>query len=444
MRHPFLLAAALAACLAPGARADTVDVTSTTLITGGQQTRYVSGDSPDLVTVIPAYEILTVSARDITNPISDDLRLVVSGWGSIDLDERRWDNGTNSDFTGDLTTGYVQAGFLDRALTLRVGRAGVSAGVGRMIQLDGGEVVVVLPYGLRFSGYGGVPVSQRFATRSGVRSWNPVGGDVAYGGRVGYTLSLPGTPGRGLDVGATINMVREDGDAIREEAGADLRVQLLRNLSLTANGAWALTDEAVSEANAALQLQATRKLFVTADYRYVRPDLLLSRTSILAIFSAAEWNQVGAGATYQLGRGLSVGADYHLRFEPGATADGDGNELGHDAAVRADWRRDQTTAGAEVFYLDSFDNGYAGGRVYGRQRFGKAFASADVLAHVFRDQVNGEDLAVTGTLSAGIDLPAGFAAVLSGRAGVTPYFEQQFDLMAKLVYNQTYVGREVR
>ena len=38
----------------------------------------------------------------------------------------------------------------------------------------------------------------------------------------------------------------------------------------------------------------------------------------------------------------------------------------------------------------------------------------------------------------------GFDAVLSGRAGMTPYLEQAFDVMVELVYNQTYVAKEVR
>ena len=58
--------------------------------------------------------------------------------------------------------------------------------------------------------------------------------------------------------------------------------------------------------------------------------------------------------------------------------------------------------------------------------------------------MNGEDFAVTGTLSAGVELAKGFSAVVAGRAGVTPFLEQTFDVMAKLVYNQTYRIREVR
>jgi hypothetical protein len=58
--------------------------------------------------------------------------------------------------------------------------------------------------------------------------------------------------------------------------------------------------------------------------------------------------------------------------------------------------------------------------------------------------VNGQDYAVTGTLTAGVELAKGFSAVISGNAGVTPFLEQTYNVMAKLVYNSTYRMREVR
>ena len=75
---------------------------------------------------------------------------------------------------------------------------------------------------------------------------------------------------------------------------------------------------------------------------------------------------------------------------------------------------------------------------------GRFFAAADVLAHFFRERVNGEKTAVTGALTGGVELARGFSAVVSGRAGVTPFFEQTYDVMAKLVYNATYRIQEVR
>lgn len=446
MRHTPLIAAVLALLAGSGARADTVEVSSTTLISAGEQTRDGrSGGKPDLVTVVPAYEILTISARDIRTPVADDLQLVMSGWGSYDFDDRRWDNGTSSNLTGDLVTGYVQGRLAHRALTLRLGRAHVMTGVARMIQLDGGEAILVLPYGFRVSGYVGAPVAQRFASRSGIRSWNPTGGDLAYGGRLAWALAVPGAAGNGLELGASANVVEDSGDPVRQEVGADFRLQPLANVSFTGFGAFSVYDERFSEAKlmGRWSPRALKRLELSADWRFVAPDLLLARNSILSVFSAASRNEFGLGGSYRLGHGLTLGGDYHLQIEPGETASSS-DYLGHDAAARLDWERGNTDAGAELLFLRALENGYVAGRVYGKQTYGRYFAAADVLAHLLREEVNGQDYSVTGTLSVGAQLARGFSAVVAGRAGVTPFLEQTYDVMAKLVYNQTYRLKEVR
>src|SRR5512142_341575 len=179
MRISRPLAAAVLALLAGQARAATVDVTSTTMLQLGQQTRGGSNPfDPELVTVAPAFEILSISARDVSswNKGLDDVSLFVSTWGSYELSDRRWDAGTTSNLNGDVVTGYLQLHLLSRHLTLRVGREMVRTGVARMIQIDGGEAIVVFPAGFHLQAYAGSPVAQRFGARDVTRSWNPVGG----------------------------------------------------------------------------------------------------------------------------------------------------------------------------------------------------------------------------------------------------------------------------
>ena len=147
--------------------------------------------------------------------------------------------------------------------------------------------------------------------------------------------------------------------------------------------------------------------------------------------------------TYKIGRGLRVGANYELLLEPGE--DGSANEeLGHEAEARIEWERGRTLVGADAFVLDAFENGYVGGRLFGRQSYGRLFAAADVLLHVFREEVNLEDYSISGTLSAGVQLARGLSAVVTGRAGVTPFLERTGEVLAKLVYEQTYRKSEVR
>ncbi len=435
---PKSLMAATLALLAGSAAAGTVDVRSTTLLRIGQETRGGQPlQAPGLDTVAPVFEILSLSARDLTNPVADDLSIVLTTWGSWDLVDARWDAGTGSSLTGDVVTGYVSGKLLDRRVGFRLGRTHVTTGVARMIQLDGAELSLAAPFGLQVSGYAGLPVSQRFGSRAAAASWAPAGGDLAWGGRLGWSLALPGVPGRGLDLGLSANFVEDGGDPVREEVAADARFRPARDLVLTGFGAYSLYDGRTSEASVRASWSATRKLLVEADYRFVAPDLFLARNSILAVFSAEERTETGAGVDWEIGHGLRAGASYRLLLEPGETEAGSGH-AGSDASARLEWQRGRTRAGAEVLYLDALENGYVACRAWGRRQFGRIFGTADVVAHLLREEVNGEDLALTGTASAGMDLARGFSAVVSARAGVTPFMEQSFDVMAKLAYNAAY------
>jgi hypothetical protein len=75
---------------------------------------------------------------------------------------------------------------------------------------------------------------------------------------------------------------------------------------------------------------------------------------------------------------------------------------------------------------------------------GRFFAAGDVLAYVFDQAINAQDYAANLGVTLGYQLGKAWTASLTGRAGVTPFMEQQVDVMAKLAYNQTYRVREVR
>jgi hypothetical protein len=255
---------------------------------------------------------------------------------------------------------------------------------------------------------------------------------------------MAGFPGRGLELGASTNFVLDGGATVREEAGGDLRLQPFAgsDLALAGFGTYDLYDRRLSEASAALSVSASRKLHLTADWRFVEPGLLLSRNSILSVFSASTWTEFGGGARYDLGRGLSAGADLHLRLEP-VVMDGS-HHTGAAAAGRLDWEAGRTSAGVELSYLNAVLNGYTGVRVYARRDLGRIYVTGDVQAQRFREDVNGQSTAITGTASAGYPLGQGFTALVSGTAGMTPYLEQSFGVFAKLAYNQTYRTVEVR
>jgi hypothetical protein len=443
MRTPALLAASVLLLASSGvARADVIEASSTTLLAAGQQLRGApAGQQPELVDVAPLFEIIRVSARQVRNPLFQDLEIEFSGWGSADLAEVRWDAGTTGKVTGDITTATVRGSLAHGAVQLRAGREFVAAGAGRMLQLDGGDVLLRLPAGFSISAFGGVPVSQRFSGRSGTSSWNPAGGDLAWGGRVAWTLAPAGAAGRGLDVGVSLVSVTDHSDPVRQDLGFDFRLQPVAILTLVGNGTWSLYAERLAEINVTALISATRALTINLDVRHTSPDLFLARNSILSVFTDTTRTDVGGGVRYQFTRSLSAGVDYHALIEP---AEVDKTELGAEAAGRLEWEGHGALAGGEVSYLKSGEGGYTGLRGYGRKAFGKFFVAADLADYMFKQEVNGEKNSLTGSLSAGYQLAKSWSVVLAGHAGVTPFFEQQADAMVKLVYNSVYRVREVK
>src|ERR1044071_8667690 len=103
------------------AAGQTVDATALTLLSGRQDPR-----DGEVHTVVPAYEDIWLTARDLDIPGVDGTRIVVSGWGMVaggDLIDG------SDNVTGDLDVGYIEGKVFDRRLFLRLGRQIVASGV---------------------------------------------------------------------------------------------------------------------------------------------------------------------------------------------------------------------------------------------------------------------------------------------------------------------------
>jgi hypothetical protein len=439
MRTTRTLLALAAVLVTANARAETVEASSTTYVSAGKQPRGGPvGQAPDLVNVMPVIEVVTISARGIKNRLFDDLDVVLSTWGAYDVADVRWDAGTTGQATGDVVTGYVKGRLWSRRLTLRLGRQAVVAGVGRVATIDGIDAALRLPLGLSLSGYAGVPVSQRFSMRGAAGSWNPLGGDFAYGGRAAWAIAFPGATAAGFELGASAAFVDDGSQAVRRDAGVDARLQFFKDLALTGNAVYAIEDQRLAEAAALLTWHPIRRLFLTADYRNSAPDLMLPRNSILSVFADATRTEAGGGFRFEITESLEAGADYHALLE----SEG---KMGQEAALKGDYAHGPMKAGAELTWLDTpADNGYSGARFYARRDMGAFFAAGDVMAYVFKEKINKQDYSASAGATAGLTLGKGWTASVTARAATTPFMESQVDVMAKLAYNQTYRVREVR
>jgi hypothetical protein len=321
---------------------------------------------------------------------------------------------------------------LKRRLVLKVGRAFISEGsASRMIHLDGAEARVRLPANFGVSAYAGSPVPPRFAGRGGEFMTGNLRANFATGGRVSWFL-----PGR-LDVGASVSMARDRGDLSREDVGADLRLALPYDLQLVAAGFYSIPEEGLGEADVSLSWRPSRRWQLTADYRHVRPDLFLPRTSILSVFADEERNDLGGAVRYEPVRTLALDLEYHTLFEP----DGEG----HRVRAKGTWRpRSTIDAGGEtVFLTGPDDGGYWLGRAFAAWRYRLFEVTGDLLSVVLDRRVNDERLSLTATGTVGYRFTRGWKMLVAGSGGTTPFLTRHFDVLAKLVYDQTYVTREV-
>src|SRR2546427_11586302 len=94
---------ALLSCIALAAAgraraAGTVDAPATTLLAGHQEPR-----DGQLHTVVPAYELLTVSGRHLESPYLDDVNIIMTGWGKAAAGDPM--DGRHAD--ADVSLGYL-------------------------------------------------------------------------------------------------------------------------------------------------------------------------------------------------------------------------------------------------------------------------------------------------------------------------------------------------
>jgi hypothetical protein len=428
---------ALAVTASGAARADTIQASSTTLLLGRQEYR-----DGDLQTVVPLYQLIDVSASGVRTPWTSDLEVTFSTWGSLDLSNRRfWQNGADIEkrLTGDVNVGYVRAGFLNNGLSLRLGRQIVADGVARNVQLDGAEARLRLPGGFGVQGYVGSPVAPRFATRGGELAVGNIRATLATGGRLSWGWASL------LEVGASAAFASDRGDPSRRDVGADLRITPVHFATLLGSAWWSLYEDRLGEASVALQLNPIRHLDVTLDFRHVAPDLFLPRNSILAAF--IQEDRQDAGGSFHFGglRWLGIDGEYHALLEEGGT--------GHWARLKGTAHPGglTNTVGAELSLLRNAEldsstngNGYKLARLFGAKSWRELTGTLDLMGYFFDRDVNGYPRSLTGVGTVSYEFFRGWRAAVAGTAGTNPFLERQFEIMAKLVYDQTYAVREVR
>ena len=385
MHHSKRLLVAVAACLAAASvRADTVEVSSTTLLNVGPQTRGEPGDEARARHRRARVRDHHLSARAVRNPVADDLTVRRLDLGL--LRARRPALGQRHRLEPHRRrrqTGYAQGRLLDRHLTLRLGREHVED---RRRAHDPAR---------RRRGHRrcrSASRALRLRRRARSRSGSPRGTACGAGTRSAATSPTaaasagrsrsPASPGAGSTsaprrtssrTAATRCAQRGRRRLPRRGRSGDAhphrlrRLQPLRRALLRGDGPRLLGGDPAS----CTSTRTGASSRPTSSSRATRSSRCSRRRS--ATRSAP------ARATSSA-RASSVGAELPPRRSSRARTESDSDYLGHEAEAGVEWERGHTPAGAEVALPRRARERLRRRRgSSGAQQLGRYFAAADVL-----------------------------------------------------------------
>ena len=415
------LAGILTLALARGAHAETVEASSTTLISGRQDPR-----DGVLHTAVPVFELVSLRATDFRLPGIDDMAVVVSGWGTVALADPQISNGDGKRAQGDLDIAFVEAKALRRRVGARLGRQLIMAGAGRNLAFDGLTLTVRPIRWVGATAQAGVPVTPRFAVDRG---------DALVAARAFVKPAFDG------EAGVSFLQVLDNGQIARRDLAIDARLVPVSWLPLALSGfaLWSLPEQRLGEGNLTATWQVERRFQVSGDYRRSAPDLFLPRNSIFSVFSQETRDEAGGYFYARLLPRMRVQGDYHVIVDAAGT--------GHDASVKLTGtlgRDGRTLAGVESRVLAPPGNGYTLARAFAQVRATPLLtATADASAFFLREDVNGQRRSFVGAATVGYDFLPRWRALVTGIGSVTPFAERSFEGMVKVAYRLTTQVRQV-
>ncbi len=245
-------------------------------------------------TSAPVYEYLLADARDVDSPWHKDaLDLQFSAWGRV------WPTATSFErpFDGDVQTANV--GYHAGPAWVRLGRQQMAGGAARFARFDGVSAGATSA-GFSVEGYGGFTVLPRWDERPGyyqlgtaedalLRYPAPApdhGGAWLGGARVGYA-----TP----RASASLSFHEQHADQGLEQRnlGVDLGFRPLDRASVGASTLVELDSGRVALARVFVDTTPLPPLDVDLEAMHAEPALLLSRQSVLSVFTTDGYDEFG-------------------------------------------------------------------------------------------------------------------------------------------------------
>lgn len=278
-------------------------------------------------TVVPVREYVRLRARDLDTPLArDSLDVELAAWGDVTAGAPASEHVLD----GDIQTANVL--LRQGAWSVRLGRQHVAGGAARYARFDGAEAAFTLA-GFDAQVYGGFTVLPR---------WNQLPGYHYLGAAVDSDLRVPtalpspdrlqhflgggrvGYQGARAAVGISVHDQWEERGLSRLDLGADAHADL-GAASASGSAVLSLDAKRFADARVWVDTSPVKPLDVSVEVLHSEPALLLSRSSVLAVFSTDGYDEVGASATLRALRALSIEggafAELYDSGRPGARAD---------------------------------------------------------------------------------------------------------------------------
>jgi len=397
--------------LAPRARAETIDATSTTLLVGRADPR-----DGVIHTAVPVFELVSLRATEFRLRGLDDLAVVISGWGAV----VPGDPVDGKHGLGDLDLAFAEGKLLRRRIVLRLGRQLLIGGAGRNLAFDGLSATAMPVRFVGLTAQAGVPVTPRFGVHRG---------DALVAARAFFK------PAFDSEAGVSFLQVLDHGEIARRDLAIDARLVPSARVALAVSGfvLFSLPEQRLAEGNLTATWQLAARFEVSGDYRRTAPDLFLPRNSIFSVFSQETRDEAGGWIYWRLVPRLKLQGGYHVIVDPSGT--------GQDGSAKLTLTfgpEGQDSAGLESRRLTLPQTGYTLGRAFALLRLApRILASLDASAFFFDADVNGERQSFVGAANLGYDLRADWRAVAGVIGSVTPFAEQRLEAMVRLCYQGT-------
>lgn len=355
-------------------------------------------------TALPITQYVTLSARDIDVPWRrDSLDIELSLWGRAHL----YDLTAQDRFDGDVQTANVRQRF--GKFALRLGRQSIAGGAARYSRFDGGDLTIELGAGFWAEGYAGFTAMPRWNERP---SYLYLGTASDSGLR-----ALATTPTAARDsywqAGARLGFMHVRGDAVvsfheqheslglaHRNLGANARYMIADKATLGGTAILDLDRNRFADASLFVDYFLSRKVDASLEYFHLEPSLLLSRQSVLSVFTTDAYDEFGASVR---ARPTSRVTLQGLGFLNGYSDADIGGRAELSASVWADERRLTFVRIAYARVLAP-ENGYNSARASIARKLGRFMTSTVEGYYYFYDR------AVKGSRSSSV-----YAATLSYR-----------------------------